>query len=194
MAREKVIVNPTKIIDAAYEIIDTRGFGDFSSRKLAASLGVSHMTVYNYFDRDEVLGQVITRGFQQIHNLMDDEIMNHLEAGKEPVEVYLILANKLVQFAKTHKSLYIFMFTKQSTITARQPEVKRHYYSAEELLTQYLPAEVHSDFRKDSNLFFLIINAIILGYLDGRHNATEESCRSDIERSYHKLLGAYRIK
>lgn len=49
------LLDVERVIDAALAILDAHGLGAVSFRRLSADLGVSHMTLYGYFDSKEAL-------------------------------------------------------------------------------------------------------------------------------------------
>lgn len=51
----RAILDVERVIDAALTILDSDGLEGVSFRRLSADLGVSHMTLYGYFDSKEAL-------------------------------------------------------------------------------------------------------------------------------------------
>lgn len=194
MPRVKKIPNPSDIIDAAFDIIDTESFSEFSARKLAAKLNVAHMTVYNYYSREDILEAVIKRGFVIIHQMADNEISHHLQENKEPIEIYLIIAGSMFSFAKKHKHLYRYMFQEESTGAKKDPSLRRQYLSGSTILKDRIPENVLDDLKNDSFLFMLLINSLILSYLEGRHGRDESVYEKNIKHSFEMILGQYRQK
>jgi AcrR family transcriptional regulator len=194
MPRIKKIQNPTDIIDAAFDIIDKEGFSEFSARKLAGKLKVAHMTVYNYFSRDYILGAVIKRGFILIHHLIDNKIIRHLKEKKEPIEIYLIIAENLMLFSKKHGNLYSYMFNEESTGAINNPSIRRQYFSGAEMLRRHIPQGIFDEMKNDSSLYLLLVNGLILAYLTERHGMTEELYLYNARRSFEMILGQYRKK
>jgi AcrR family transcriptional regulator len=61
-----------QILDTALELINQDGYSNFSMRKLAARLGVTATTIYQYYsNKDELYLGVITRGFEELFTRMD---------------------------------------------------------------------------------------------------------------------------
>ena len=193
MPREKIILNPEDIIEAAYEIIDTEGYGGFSARKLGAKLHVAHMTVYNYFSRDDILGAVIDRGFGEIYKLTDRVISEHLQHKSEPVEIFLIIADKLLEFAKEHPHLYKYMFQGEHENIETKPETRKHYSSATDKLVKSLPDADQTELRQDSYIYLMLINSLIISVLSKRHTMDEERYNYYSKRSFEMILGQYRL-
>ncbi|MBI9109378.1 MAG: TetR/AcrR family transcriptional regulator [Spirochaetales bacterium] len=194
MPREKKIPNPVDIIDAAFDIIDKDGYTAFSARKLAARLDVAHMTVYNYYSREYILGAVIRRGFIIIHKLIDNKIIKHIKQNNDPVGIYLIIADNLMQFAKDHPLLYRYMFQEESTGEINNPSLRRQYLSGSAILRRRIPQDIFDDFKNDSYLYILLINSLILSYIEERHGMDENTYDKNIKRSFEMILGQYRQK
>lgn len=56
------LLDAERVIDAALAILDADGLGAVSFRRLSADLGVSHMTLYGYFDsKDALLEALVAR-------------------------------------------------------------------------------------------------------------------------------------
>jgi TetR/AcrR family transcriptional regulator, tetracycline repressor protein len=51
----RAILEVEQVIDAALAILDADGLEGVSFRRVSADLGVSHMTLYGYFDSKEAL-------------------------------------------------------------------------------------------------------------------------------------------
>lgn len=57
-------LSPTVVLDAAFAIVDADGADALTMRRLAASLGVAAMAIYNHFaDRDAILDALAERAF-----------------------------------------------------------------------------------------------------------------------------------
>jgi len=192
MPREKKIPNPTDIIDAAFNIIDEEGFSTFSARRLAARLDVAHMTVYNYYSREYILGAVIKRGFILIHQLIDNKIIRHMKENRDPVEIYLIIAENLMVFADKHPHLYRYMFQEKSTGAITNPSIKRQYFSGAEILRKHIAEEQYEALKNDSYMYLLLINGLIITYLTERHGMTDDLFEYNSNRGFEMILGQYR--
>jgi TetR/AcrR family transcriptional regulator, tetracycline repressor protein len=56
------LLESERVIDAALAILDADGLGAVSFRRLSADLGVSHMTLYGYFEsKDALLDALVAR-------------------------------------------------------------------------------------------------------------------------------------
>jgi len=67
MSRERLFADKKDIINAAIELLSDKGYESFSTRSLAARLGVSPMTLYNYFsNREEIIQAAIEAAYERI--------------------------------------------------------------------------------------------------------------------------------
>jgi TetR/AcrR family tetracycline transcriptional repressor len=56
------LLDADRVVDAALAILDADGLGAVTFRRLSADLGVSHMTLYGYFDsKDALLEALVAR-------------------------------------------------------------------------------------------------------------------------------------
>ena len=56
-----------QILDAAVKIITNNGFSKLSMRRIAAQLGVSATTIYNYYtSKDELYFYIRIKGFERL--------------------------------------------------------------------------------------------------------------------------------
>lgn len=191
MGRSKRVADPGDIVQAAYELIDREGYENFSARKLAQNLGVSHMTLYNYLAFGEILDGVIARGFEEILGNIRPRIDAEVKGPRQPCALYRIIAAELLEYAKRRPQLYRFIFQSGFGPTTGDPEVRRLYWSGIDLVRGLLDPVRHEDLRRDGFLFLVLVNGLILAFLSGRHGMDEGSCRRNIEWGYSRILGGY---
>lgn len=191
MSRDRVINDTRQLVTIAFRLIDDEGYEHFSARKLAEVLGVSHMTVYNYMGRDELLNEVIIMGFDILYK----GIMPHVEASKtkggNPCSIFLGVAEELLSFAQQHQNIYRFMFQNSIGLQREDQRVRRLYSSGIDLIKESLPAELRETIQTDVYLFLVLVNGLILGYLGQRHSATAAECRANMARAHELLLGMH---
>ena len=64
-----------KILEASLRLIIEQGYEDLSMRKIASKLGISAMTIYNYFkNKDELYFYVRSHGFELLHEHFESAI------------------------------------------------------------------------------------------------------------------------
>jgi len=180
-----------QLVRTAYSIIDQDGFENFSARKLAEVLGVSHMTVYNYMDRDEILGAVIVMGFAALEERFSLYAPPSARREDGSCAVFTHIATELFDFAKAHPNIYRFMFQDSGGFVRDQPRIRELYSSSIGLIRESIAPERLNEIRGDAYLFFVLVNGLILGNLNKRHSVTDEECSSNIARAYELILGRH---
>lgn len=188
MAREKVISDISSLVTGAYELIDEGGYANFSTRKLADRMGISHMTLYNYTNREEVLKQVVEKGFALFHKDYLPPALTLLEETKSSALFFRILADQLYLFALKNTNLYRFMFQDPASSLTRDPRISRLYTSGVDALSRIISEDKIEALRRDAYLFFVLINGLIIAHLDRRHNTTEEDCLTLMRRAWELIL------
>lgn len=189
MGRHRIVKDPTEIVRSAYRLIDEDGYENFSARKLAQTLEVSHMTVYNYLGRQELLDQVVMMAFGQLNDGLEDDVARCKEDAEHPCRIFLAASERLFNFAKAHPNLYRFLFQSGFGATTKNPKVRALYSSGVELIRAAVPSERFEELRQDAYLFLVLLNGLILGFLAGRYGNDEDRLRSSIARGFERLLG-----
>jgi len=178
-----------QLVEMAFRIIDQEGYENFSARKLAEVLGISHMTVYNYMERDELLNEVIVMGF----SILNERILPHVETcktdGGDPCRIFSFIAEELLCFAQAHGNVYRFMFQNRLGLTTEDQKVRKLYSSGVDFIKDALPPGRRDAVQNDAYLFVVLINGLILGYLGQRHSVTDEQCRANMARAYALIIG-----
>ncbi len=96
-----------RILETALDIIVQEGFNNLSIRKIAARLGVTATTIYNYYaNKDELNLMIRVRGFQMLYAMMTAP-----DIPAEPVEDRLrAMIAAYIQFGLRYPSYYDIMF------------------------------------------------------------------------------------
>lgn len=96
------------LIDAALELLESRGLEGVSLRGLAAAAGVSRAAPYAHFsDKDALLAAVANRGFTGLAQEME----RAMAAAEGARERFLATGRAYVRFALQHPNLFELMFT-----------------------------------------------------------------------------------
>lgn len=188
MGRDRILEDPAQLVDKAFELIDSEGYERFSARKLAGNLGISHMTVYNYMGRDQLLQEVIIKGFSVLNERILPHASDCISGSGNPLRIFTIIADKLLDFAKAHENMYRFMFQTRLGLNLDDQRVRKLYSSGIELIKDLVPTEQLVSVQRDAYLFLVLVNGLILGYLAQRHSVTDEHCRSNIARAYALIM------
>lgn len=190
MGRSKKIVDNSLIVDKALELIERNGYDSFSTRKLAAELGISAMTLYNYFDnRDAIVSRAILKGYDIFWADVPEDLHHYTSRSRRPLQVYKMLAEYLFGFGTTHPSLYAFLFNTQLASLKNDPEVLRRYSSAFRYVSEYaLPGTDLDRVHGDLYLFQVLSNALVLNTIRNRSGMTADKFRMFVDRAYALIV------
>ena len=96
------------IMNKSLELIITDGYDGFSMRKLAARLGITAKTIYNYFqNQDELYLCLLTKGFEQLLEYYTNAASQH----KEPMDQIGAVIAAYIEFGLENANIYNLMFT-----------------------------------------------------------------------------------
>ncbi|HET7838642.1 MAG TPA: TetR/AcrR family transcriptional regulator [Rectinemataceae bacterium] len=193
VGRGKKIVDTSVVVEAAIALIETKGFDEFSTRRLAAELRISAMTLYNYYDnRDAILKETVLRGFQIFWEGLPEKIDVCYNACANPLRVYAVLAEHLIEFAVARPNLYRFLFWADLGALMRDQTILLRYREAFtgviERVEDRTAIEAIGD---DVYLFEVLINALAMNVLAGRSGMSPERYRELASEGYDRLLGRH---
>lgn len=105
---EELAVIRANILHHALELINQGGFEGFSMRKLARRLGVSVVTIYNYYkNKDELYLAILTQGFDRLYTICQKAY----GSVSSPHERLREMALAFVDFGFAQANFYNLMFT-----------------------------------------------------------------------------------
>ncbi len=193
MGRSKKIVDKTVVLDAAFGLIEAEGLEGFSTRRLAALLGLSSMTLYNYFDnREAILRAVALRGLADFFANYSARRAASEEARRHPLGAFLALAEEFLRFGRERPRLYLFLFDSSLADLRHDPEVARYFtYVLDECIARLKDERAASALREDVYLFLVLANALVINAIHGRADFDESVFRRLAERAYERLLAAH---
>jgi AcrR family transcriptional regulator len=112
VGRGKKIVDIELVVDEAVALIEEGGVEEFSTRRLASRLGISAMTLYNYYEnRGAIVRGALRRGFALLWEGLADEVESWRKGGGSPLGAYHVLADHLLAFAVARPRLCRFVLT-----------------------------------------------------------------------------------
>lgn len=105
MTEEEIATMRERILDAAFALLRQEGLEGISIRKIADHVGVSHMSLYTYFEnRAAIVTGLRERGFAQVAAFCADSL-RRAEAGDALDQVRVSL-EKFIAIARAHPQLY----------------------------------------------------------------------------------------
>lgn len=112
MGRGKKIVDTDLVVDEAVALIEEGGVEEFSTRRLASRLGISAMTLYNYYtNRDAILAAALSKGLRMLWEGLPEEIASWRSTGGNPLGALRIFADRLLNFALQRPRLCRFVLS-----------------------------------------------------------------------------------
>lgn len=95
-----------RLLDAALDLFETRGFDGVAVPEIAARAGVAVGTVYRYFPGKEALVNALYRHWKGIYN---DLILAPLPPGLEARDQFTTYWQRMTEFARTYPRAVRFM-------------------------------------------------------------------------------------
>ena len=187
MGRGKKIVDIELVVDEAVALIEDSGVEEFSTRRLASRLGISAMTLYNYYEnRGAIVKGALNRGLGQLWAGLAEEVAAWRAGGGKPVGAYRVLADHLIAFAVARPRLCRFVLTEGASGD----------WSASDGPIERICGPVAAGdgprpeaLQRDIYLFELIIFALALKVIGGGESV--ERFKELSAEGYERLLGSY---
>ncbi|MEM9591796.1 MAG: TetR/AcrR family transcriptional regulator [Pseudomonadota bacterium] len=106
------------LLHASYDLVEMHGAENFTLAEACRLAGVSTAAPYKHFkDRDEVLGLIVTRGF----NRMSDQSMTAVEAaGVGTLAGIVAMGQAYVRFAVENENVFRLMFGQHPVIKTNE--------------------------------------------------------------------------
>jgi len=191
MARDRIFVDSTKIVDTAFEMINKEGVAAFSTRKLAQQLGISPMTLYNYVrNKNEIIELVHIRGLNTLQKRLHEAAESHAVLRKNPLSIYRVVADELYDFALENRNIYAMIFNMRACEFTHIDEVRKLYGSAYHMIKEYIPEEKREAVHEEIFLFELVLNGLINQRLKNVRNFSRERYNYFIEQAMERLFTA----
>jgi AcrR family transcriptional regulator len=187
VGRGKKIVDIELVVEEAVALIEEGGVGEFSTRRLASRLGISAMTLYNYYDnRGAIIKGALRKGLRLMWAGLEGEVGDWRSRGGSPIGAYRILADHLLAFALARPRLCSFVLTESLGNDWRtfDSEVYALCRGDSGELPERSPEMV-----RDEYLFELLVFALALKVIGG--GETAEGFRLLMTEGYERLLSRY---
>ncbi len=191
MGRGKKIVDTRVVVDAAVALIEARGYEEFSTRRLAAKLRISAMTLYNYYEnREAILRDVVLRALSIFREGLPEKIEACHGADGYPLRAYMALAEHLLDFALARPNLYRFLFWADLGATTRREGSglgSREFFSS--LVRKEGDRKELESIEDNAYLFEVLINALAMNVVASGSTLSAERYRDLAATGYALLLG-----
>lgn len=103
------------LIDSAYHMVADNGAENFSLADICRCAGVSTAAPYRHFkDRDEILAEVCSRGFEQMTKMAQEAVRAE---GEGSLEGIIAMGQSYVAFAVENQGLFRLMFGQNQSVS-----------------------------------------------------------------------------
>ncbi|MBL8966145.1 MAG: TetR/AcrR family transcriptional regulator, partial [Spirochaetaceae bacterium] len=160
MSRERKFGDSRVIIAEALRLIEEEGYLSFSTRRLAARLGLTAMSLYTYYDsRERLLEDAVALGFEEFIAGMTEFFAQRGGAGT--LRGLRVVSEYMVKFAHERTNVYRFLFSSDLTALHGDPRMKRYSnYILEDIQRTHPEGELSKDLRRRVGLFMTLVNAL----------------------------------
>jgi AcrR family transcriptional regulator len=188
VGRGKKIVDIELVVEEAIALIEEGGVEEFSTRRLASRLGISAMTLYNYYEnRGAILKGALRKGLAIIWDGLEAEIGEWHARGGSAIGAYRVLADHLLDFSIARPNLCSFVLTESAGNDWRafDADVDRMCRgNGDAALPERSPEMCRAVY-----LFELLVFALALKVIGG--GETADGFRLLMTEGYERLLSGY---
>jgi len=184
VGRGKKIVDIELVVDEAVALIEEGGVEEFSTRRLASRLGISAMTLYNYYEnRGAIIKGALNRGLDLLWSGLSEEVDAWRIRGGGTIGAYRIFADHLLSFAIARPRLCRFILAEGAAggWNGREGRIEKIFGAGAYERSEPLDRDIY--------LFELLIFALAIKVIGG--GETPERFRELATEGYERLLGRY---
>ena len=184
-----------RILQAAARVFAERGYHGTSVRDLAAEVGLSPSSLYNYFPgKEDILHALQTEAFATLIEAAEAT----LSTEREPeARLYLFVAHHLRYVADNPHVMRVLVHEASSLPKDRRREVReskeRYFELGRTILTEVLaagcaeaPGRGEEDSRELERLTYTLFGA--LNWVYGWYDATHHGAPGELARTIHRLV------
>ncbi len=191
MSRERFFADEHRIIDAAISLICENGYEKFSTRRLAARLGVSPMTLYNYFSNKEEIVQVtISTAYEKAFEAIQDDLRGYFERESAcPLMGFVEMGRKLFAFSKQYPQMYALVFVMNFSPYRDQPSlVECDNYTFKKVFERLVDKNIEEELHRHIYLFQVLVSALVRNIYNKLGPTDEETFEINLLLAYNRLL------
>ncbi len=191
MSRERFFEDEHRIVDAAISLICEIGYDKFSTRRLAARLGVSPMTLYNYFSNKEEIVQVsVSTAYEKAFEAIQNDLRDYFERESAcPLLGFVEMGRKLLAFSKQYPQMYSLVFVMGFAPYCEQSSIVECYnYTSQRVLERLVDRDVEKPLQQHIYLFQVLAAALVRNIYTGGNSTDDDAFESNLLLSYERLL------
>ena len=130
------------LLDASVDLLASQGLEGFSMREVARRAGVSHQAPYHHFhDREAILAEIVTEGFQQLRARM----LESMAVAKTAGDRLTAIGKAYVGFALDQPAHFKLMFRSEMVSAEKHDEARACANSAFDLLVSTVDTVVREN-------------------------------------------------
>ncbi len=194
MPREKAFLDTRVIIDKTIELIEAEGYERFSTRRLAAALGSSVMTLYNYYEnREAILREALLGCFENLLAGIEARLEPYLSGERgSPLRAYAALGELLRAFSLERPRIYAFLFEANLVPIRSDPRIAAVYGYTYGRIEALLRDPARSGELHDRiYLFQVLMNSLVKNAARGRGGIDQARFEALLAEAYSALLAPY---
>ena len=194
MPREKAFLDTRVIIDKTIELIEAEGYERFSTRRLAAALGSSVMTLYNYYEnREAILREALLGCFENLLAGIEARLEPYLSGERgSPLRAYVALGELLRAFSLERPRIYAFLFEANLVPLRTDPRIAAVYGYTYGRIEALLRDPARSGELHDRiYLFQVLMNSLVKNAARGRGGIDPARFEALLAEAYSALVAPY---
>jgi len=191
MSRERCFEDENRIVDAAIALICETGYEHFSTRHLASRLGISPMTLYNYFsNKEEIVKVTIAAAHEKVLRFLQGQLAPHFESATEnPLRGYAEMGRVLLAYSKRCPKMYALVFIMNSEIPIDESKLIELYnYGYRKIEERLMERSVAGELHQRIYLFEILVSALVRN-IHNKNGATDDATfETNLQIAYDTLL------
>jgi AcrR family transcriptional regulator len=191
MSRERFFEDEHRIIDAAISLICENGYEKFSTRRLAARLGISPMTLYNYFSNKEEIVQVtISTAYEKAFEVIQNELKDYFEREPAcPLMGFVEMGRKLFAFSKQYPQMYALVFVMHFSPYRDQPSLVECYNDTfKKVFERLVDKNIEEELQQHIYLFQVLVAALVSNIYNKFGPTDKKTFEINLLLAYNRLL------
>lgn len=191
MSRERCFEDENRIIDAAISLICETGYEQFSTRRLASRLGISPMTLYNYFsNKEEIVKVTIAAAHERVLRSMQSELRQHFGSESQcPLRGFIEMGRVLLRYSKRCPKMYALVFMMNSTPPLDEAKLRDLYgYGFSKVAERLKDRDITEELHQYIYLFEILVSALVRNIFNKNGPTDEETFETNLIIAYEKLL------
>ena len=191
MSRERFFDDRQRIIDAAVSLISEIGYENFSTRRLAAKLGISPMTLYNYFEnKEEIVQATIADAYSKALSAIQNELKEYFEGDVAcPLKGFVEIGRKLKDFSVQYPKMYALLFMMDLRPYTDHPSIQSRYeYAFRKTAERLLDKSIEEELHRHIYLYEVLAGALVRNFHSGCGPVDEQTFEAHLALAYDRLL------